>query len=346
MGQSVSNVVARSILGFLQTQGVAIQPLMAQCGISRYELDKIDGRLSAIQHFRFIHACAIYQTQWMSSVLESHIAHGLTTLNYAAFPELMGACLNQPDGEALLQTYQQYRTVIGNCDQFLITKNDTHTRIEYIHDGPRENNFSAVGNFMLLFDVLKQSVPDLRARLWLESARDARDSRIEAFFQQSCTFGETRNILELENRQLQQPAACFNQPLYQGQMAALQQRCVQIGQPLSFSALVSELIEQSIGQQPLDGERHILPQVCASLGMSRWTLNERLRPASTTFTELLKNVRIRLACQWLVESDKSIQQISDLICFSSQAVFSRFFSAHLGMSPLGYRQRYGRRAWC
>ena len=65
MGQSVSNVVARSILGFLQTQGVAIQPLMAQCGISRYELDKIDGRLSAIQHFRFIHACAIYQTQWI-----------------------------------------------------------------------------------------------------------------------------------------------------------------------------------------------------------------------------------------------------------------------------------------
>lgn len=346
MGQSVSNVVARSILGFLQTQGVAVQSMMAQCGISRYELDKVDGRLSAAQHFRFIQACSIYQSQWMRSVLEMHVEQGLTALNYAAYPELMGICLNQPDGRSLLQTYQQYRTVIGDCDRIHITKNDTHTRIEYIHDGPRENNFSAAGNFMLIFDVLRQSIPDLRGQIWLESPRDARDSRIDAFFRQSCTFEQTSNVLQLENAQLDQPSPCFNQPLFQGQLVALQQRCAQIGQPLSFSGLVSELIEQTLGRAPEEGERHILPQVCALLGMSRWTLNERLRPAQTSFSELLKNVRIRLACRWLAESDKSIQQISDLVCFSSQAVFSRFFSTHLGMTPLGYRQRYGRRAWC
>ena len=84
-------------------------------------------------------------------------------------------------------------------------------------------------------------------------------------------------------------------------------------------------------------------EVCALLGISRWTLNERLRPAGTSFSELLKQSRLRLACRLLVESDQSISQISERVCFSSQAVFSRFFSSHLGMTPLGYRQRYGQR---
>ena len=104
MGQSVSNQIARSILGFLQTQGVAVQSLVAQCGISRYELDKIGGRLSAAQHFRFIQSCSLYQVQWIGAVLENHIQHGLTTLTYATYPELMGVCLNQADGSASLQS--------------------------------------------------------------------------------------------------------------------------------------------------------------------------------------------------------------------------------------------------
>lgn len=194
----------------------------------------------------------------------------------------------------------------------------------------------------MMFDALRNSIPDLRGQIWLEIARDGSDSVLEAFFGQRCHFSQEHNLLLLENSQLDRPSHCFNRLLHQGQMLSLQRSCEQIAPPLTFAGLVSELIEHAFEQAWQQGEQHILPQVCALLGISRWTLNERLRPDRTSFTELLKQTRLRLACRLLVESDQSIAQISERVCFSSQAVFSRFFSTHLGIPPLGYRQRYGR----
>ena len=343
MGQSVSNLVARTMLEMLQSQGVVGSTILAQCGISRHVLEKSGGRLSAQQHFRFLQFTGNYQEILMKSMLEQHIQQGLTALNYACFPEFVGACLNQATGMNLLQVYRQHRIIVGDCDEIIITRNDTHTRIEYVIEGPRPRNFSAVGNFMLMFDALRNSIPDLRGQIWLEIARDASDSALEAYFGQRCHFAQHHNVLLLENSQLDRPSDCFNRLLHQGQMLSLQHSCEQIAPPLSFAGLVSELIEHAFEKAWLQGEQHILPQVCTLLGISRWTLNERLRPDRTSFTELLKQTRLRLACRLLVESDQSILQISERVCFSSQAVFSRFFSSHLGIPPLGYRQRYGQR---
>lgn len=343
MGQSVSNLIARNMLGILDSQGVVVSTIMAQCGISRHVLEKNGGRLSAQQHFRFLQFTGHYQEIIIKSILEKNIQQGLTTFNYSNFPEFVGSYLNQETGLKLLQVYQQYRKIVGDCDEILITRNDTHTRVEYVVEGPRAGNFSAVGNFIMMFDALRNSIPDLRGQIWLEIARDGSDSALEAFFGQRCHFSQAHNLLLLENSQLDRPNHCFNRVLHQGQMLSLQRSCEQIAPPLTFAGLVSELIEHAFEKAWLQGEQHILPQVCALLGISRWTLNERLRPAGTSFSELLKQSRLRLACRLLVESDQSISQISERVCFSSQAVFSRFFSSHLDMTPLGYRQRYGQR---
>jgi AraC-like DNA-binding protein len=340
MGQSVSNLIARNMLGILDSQGVVVSTIMAQSGISRHVLEKSGGRLSPQQHFRFLQFTGNYQEIIIKSMLERNIQQGLTAFNYSNFPEFVGSYLNQETGMKLLQVYQQYRKIVGDCDEILITRNDTYTRIEYVIEGPRAGNFSAVGNFIMMFDALRNSIPDLRGHIWLEIARDGSDSVLEAFFGQRCHFSQTHNLLLLENSQLDRPNHCFNRLLHQGQMLSLQRSCEQITSPLTFAGLVSELIEHAFEQAWLQGEQHILPQVCALLGISRWTLNERLRPDRTSFTELLKQTRLRLACRLLVETDQSILQISERVCFSSQAVFSRFFSTHLNIPPLSYRQRY------
>lgn len=340
MAQSVSNLVARSLLALLQEQGLETSKILSLSGISRHELDKKEGRLSAPQHLRVLQEIGVYQELILNGLLEQNINNGIASEVYHYFPEFIGACLNQENGTNLLQTYRHYRIVVGDCDHIIISRNDSHTRVEYVVDGPRQRNFSALGNFMLMFDCLRNSIPDLRGQIWLEAERDAADSAIDAFFRQSCHFGQHQNVLLLENAQLDSPSGCFNRLLNRGQMAELQRCCQQIAPPPSFCSLVSELIDQALAQAETAGETHILPQICALLGMSRWTLNERLRPFHTSFTELLKQRRMALACRLLAETNQSILQISERVCFSSQAVFSRFFSSHLGMTPLAYRQRY------
>lgn len=55
-------------------------------------------------------------------------------------------------------------------------------------------------------------------------------------------------------------------------MLSLQRSCEQVNAaPLTFAGLVSELIEHAFEKAWLQGEQHILPQVCALLGISRWT---------------------------------------------------------------------------
>ena len=43
------------------------------------------------------------------------------------------------------------------------------------------------------------------------------------------------------------------------------------------------------------------------------------------------------ACRLLGDGDQPLQNISDLVGFSSQSAFNRFFKANTNMTPLAYR---------
>ena len=49
---------------------------------------------------------------------------------------------------------------------------------------------------------------------------------------------------------------------------------------------------------------------------------------------------LSLAVQLLQNDNMLIQQVADVLHFSDQAAFSKFFKKYIGMSPVEYRKEY------
>ena len=340
MEKTVSNLIARGTLKLLEDTGVDTSKITEKCGISRYEIEWDGGRLSESQHYRFMLESSIHDQYLAEDMLEHCISLGPINISYNAYPDLLGFCLNQASAQAAINSFIENRVIIGNCDSVIVTRGDQKTRIEYVNMGPRQvGNCSAIGNFMMLYSLIKSYAPPRDLKIGFVGARQERKGLLNSFFESKCEFDHHSNFMLIDNRLLDKSAESFNNSLYLIQKTDLNKRKTELERIKSLSSAVIKLIEHSISFLRTDSENNIINDVCSTLKISRWTLNEKLKQEDTTFSDLLKSVRIKMACALLRETNKSIQEISELVCFSSQSVFSRFFKLNLNVSPLVYRNQ-------
>ena len=82
-----------------------------------------------------------------------------------------------------------------------------------------------------------------------------------------------------------------------------------------------------------------LPAAATKFGLSKRTLQRRLREAGYDFRAITGDVRNRMAAWWLTETDRSIAEIGFLCGYSDQAHFTRDFKHRNGPTPNAYRER-------
>jgi AraC-like DNA-binding protein len=83
-------------------------------------------------------------------------------------------------------------------------------------------------------------------------------------------------------------------------------------------------------------------QVAHKLHTSPRTLARKLEAEGTTFTDLLDDLRRRLALQYLGSRDVALSELTFLLGFSHTAAFHRAFKRWTGQTPLEYRRTRGR----
>ena len=76
-----------------------------------------------------------------------------------------------------------------------------------------------------------------------------------------------------------------------------------------------------------------LDRLASELGMSRATLQRRLKAEGTSFEALLDGLRQRLARRYLRKDNYSVKKTAYLLGFSDPAAFSRAFKRWTGHSP-------------
>jgi two-component system response regulator YesN len=67
------------------------------------------------------------------------------------------------------------------------------------------------------------------------------------------------------------------------------------------------------------------------------------REMGISFSEYLQQYRLKMAKQWLVETDMKIGDIAEKLTYTNAQNFIRFFRKEEEMTPGQYRERYGRR---
>jgi len=87
----------------------------------------------------------------------------------------------------------------------------------------------------------------------------------------------------------------------------------------------------------LDDESLTIKKVAREMAVSVRTLQTRLEAEGVVFSDLLRDIRQRLARKYLRE-DYSVEQITYLLGFSEPSVFRKSFKKWLGVTPGEYRQ--------
>jgi AraC-like DNA-binding protein len=70
--------------------------------------------------------------------------------------------------------------------------------------------------------------------------------------------------------------------------------------------------------------------------MSSRTLHRRLQALGINFNQLLKDIRIEMALEYLDEGKLSLTNISELLGYTEQSAFSRAFKHWTGQTPKQY----------
>jgi len=99
-----------------------------------------------------------------------------------------------------------------------------------------------------------------------------------------------------------------------------------------------QLLQQAIVKAIQNGEP-TLEQVARTLALSPRTLHRRLAEKQLVFKELLQQLRLQLARQYLQEQRLTLSEIALLLGYSEQSAFTRAFRQWTGKTPLQYQKR-------
>lgn len=84
-----------------------------------------------------------------------------------------------------------------------------------------------------------------------------------------------------------------------------------------------------------------LEAIAAHCNMSKFYFAHTFKEAmGVTFFDYLNSIRIDTAMRFLVDTDKSVTEVSHRSGFSNTRMFNRIFKAKLGVSPRDYRKRF------
>jgi len=79
--------------------------------------------------------------------------------------------------------------------------------------------------------------------------------------------------------------------------------------------------------------------VARALNMSARTLQRRLSSDALTYKQLLEDVRLSLAKQYLKEAGRSVSEVTYLLGFSEPSNFARAFKRWTGVSPVAFQSQ-------
>ena len=336
---SCANWIAIDILDYLKQRGVRPEIILLHSGITTDELECNNGRLNQQQYWAFLTSLLNYKSLFYEYLIEQRHSPETIHFVYQRYPELIGLCLNSPDVATALQNFVENRVLIEDTNRLTLHYCQTYWRIELDNEQP-DNILSlgAISNFILIYNLLGFYCKIPHVKINISHIPSSYQHHFDQFFNDQCEYNHHTQSMLVYKDSLTIKNSQFNHSLYQLQKIEIKKKCFtnKVSEP--WDSIVAELVEKLIEQPVSTTNSQLLVKVCRQLNISRWTLNQRLKHNHTHFTKVVHQVRIKKACDLLINTNLPMLEISQRLGLSSQAVFSRLFKSSLNCSPLLYRR--------
>lgn len=145
-------------------------------------------------------------------------------------------------------------------------------------------------------------------------------------------FGQKHNAVTMRAGVVNMPVRMPNPGLLEHFEKYAQDFLAQMAHNEKTTSAVTRIILER-----LDDEDISIKKIAREMSVSVRTLQNRLEAEGVVFSGLLKDIRQRLAKQYLREN-YSVEQITYLLGFSEPSVFRKAFKRWLGVTPKQYRE--------
>lgn len=247
---------------------------------------------------------------------------------------------NAPDLRTAFTQCVALRPLIGEVDGMIFRQVDARFEFRFLLDGQARTPLMALSSFQAIVMLAQVYGGPLAAPPVIELAGEKEPGWQELIAAAGCKihFGKSENRLLFSAPWAEAPWPQHNKIIYEvfckktnADLRALRERH-------AFHAKVTAFLTELLqARQDVYGEQNMLMLTCHRFDLSRSGLHRRLQKEETNFQKLLAAARINEAKRLLLENALPSAEIGDVLGFSSQSVFCRFFSDHTGISPSRYK---------
>lgn len=159
------------------------------------------------------------------------------------------------------------------------------------------------------------------------------DSKIyETFFHQLPCFSNPESAYAFASRELKIPLPLADALTREIAEKRCKKKLENISRRFDWSSRVQQIMLSRPGHFPS------LEEVAAKLFVSSRTLRRHLETESTSFQNILNNLKQEMAEDYLKSTSLSIAEISDLLNYSDPSNFANAFKKKLGITPQQFRE--------
>lgn len=238
-------------------------------------------------------------------------------------------------GEAMEKS-GRYSRIIGNLIE--ATAHLRFTRLKLVFNTPPHAPKMSRHCFESTFSSLVRMVRTLTGKPLNPSEvtfiypRPESVSEYERVFCCPVLFGQKENSMTVELSLGKTPILMANPELLAYFETFAQDFITNIDRQKEFTRAVTKIILAH-----LDDESLTLQKVAREMALSVRTVQKRLEDEGVVFSDLLKDIREKLAKKYLRE-DYTVEQITYLLGFSEPSVFRKAFKKWSGVTPREYRE--------
>ncbi|ARB44525.1 AraC family transcriptional regulator [Alloalcanivorax xenomutans] len=321
-------------LDLLEQRGIQCAPVLARHGLDAARLDP-NGEIERDRELRLL-AELLPLAEDPQLGMEMGKRFGLA--GYGPLTMLLMTSATAFDGFQLGVRYQSLTYLYGELS--LVPGSDTTALIlkpiplpEPVRRILIERDM--VGTFKLVNDIQTQLGLNLTPReVWLPLPEPEHGELYEQFFRAPVKYDMPWCQATIRNRDLALPLPGYNRTaheLYRSQCDALLARRQTPSEQLAdrVSAYLDLFLEDFPGAA----------EVAITFDLPERTLRRRLSAEGRPFQQLLDDVRLNKALNYLADSKRSVEDIARLLGYSEPAAFIRAFQRWTGETPAKHRKK-------
>lgn len=332
---SVSAGMASGLINYALGRGVATEKLLNAAGLIASELENPDNRIPLEQYISLTRTAEI---ETKNEAFSLHYAENVGMSEVSVVGLIMEASATM--GEAFLQLQRYGRLAVefdepGNVPHFILRQLNKKLLMEDQRKAANDFHQLREAAFVRLTCGPRRFLerPHILSVHFTHAPPRYRDEYAR-IFQCPVHFEASMNALELHPETpnwmvSSSPQYAFSVLTKHGDSLLTKLDAVRSWGGKTESAMLKRLHK---GEVKAD-------IIAADLGFSRQTLFRKLKMEDASFSQILDDLRRKMAREYLAAGHTSVNEIAYLLGFSESASFSRAFKKWEGLSPTEFQNR-------